>query len=56
MFSGHSLFIFAPSTLHDKLGGICGAYNGDLVDDLTTRPGTVTTDETEHINSWDVSN
>ena len=55
MYSGASLFLFAPDALHDELGGICGAYNGDMIDDLTTRPGTVTTDEDEHVNSWDVS-
>ena len=54
MFSGTSLFIFAPSELHNELGGVCGNYNGDRSDDLKTRPGTVTTDQVEYINSWDV--
>ena len=56
MFSGPSLFIFAPFDVQGSdMGGTCGVFNNDTSDDLLTRPGTLTTNETEFINSWSVS-
>lgn len=53
MYNADTLLIFAPSSKHDELGGMCASvYNGDPSDDLTSRDGTLETDFATFVESW----
>jgi len=55
LYNGDTLLTFAPLSQQDQLGGICGAFNQDGTDDLTTSDGSITTDTDAFAQSWQVS-
>jgi len=55
LYNGNTLLTFAPLSQQDQLGGMCGAYNQDGTDDLTTSDGSITTDTDAFAQSWQVS-
>ena len=47
------MFLFQVSdAFKDKISGLCGKYNGNPSDDLSTEAGQVVTSAAEFANSW----
>ena len=55
MMNGHYVVVLVPKDKFASLRGLCGVYNQDASDDMTTRQGNLTTNSDEFFNSWDVS-
>ncbi|KAM6967545.1 IgGFc-binding protein-like [Aplochiton taeniatus] len=55
-FDWATLFMVSvSSSFYGSLSGLCGNYNGEEGDELTTRSGTLTTNNTAFAASWSVA-